>query len=91
MESNTFNSAHGRMSVTGEEKFFVPVSQFTIEPLPAGGTYALMVNKVVKGRTTPKKFDDIVADDYVTCENITVGLELYVSGVPSNYTFNICW
>ena len=81
---------HGVKTIKGEGKFTVPRENFMIEPLPAGGTYALYYNKL-KETEVPVKIANIKASQPTKVKGLTPGVEVYVSGVGNSVEFNIRW
>lgn len=82
---------HGSKVVKGEAKFTVPKPNFVIEPLPAEGTYALVVNSIRQGRNFPKSVHSITADEWTKVNGLTPYTEVYVSGVSADYEFYVRW
>lgn len=82
---------HGSKVVTGTEKFTVPRENFVIEPLPAGGTYALCINSIRNGREFPKAIQSLTAGEWTKVKGLTPFTEIYISGVASDYEFVVRW
>lgn len=75
---------HGTAYITGEEVFYVPRENFTIMPLPSGGTYSLMYHDIA-GIVNEQKIQDIQANSVCKVKGLTPKVKVYVKGMSGEF------